>query len=88
MYSKRVVIENKLGLHSRPAVMFVDTASKFSSKITIEKGDKVVVAKSIMNMLALGLVYGSEIIISAEGEDEEAAVNELEALVKSKFGEN
>jgi len=87
MYIEKVTIENKAGLHSRPAVMFVQTAGKFKSDVTITKGDKVAVAKSIINILSLAITYGTEIEISAEGPDEELAVKELVKLIKSKFGE-
>jgi len=87
MYSEKVTIENKTGLHSRPAVMFVQTVGKFKSNVTITKGDKVAVAKSILNILSMAITCGTEITISAEGPDEELAVKELVKLVKSKFGE-
>lgn len=87
MYTQNVVIENKTGLHSRPAVTFVKEASKFKSDVTIKKGDKIASAKSMINILALAISYGTEIVISAEGADEEIAVKELVRLVKTKFGE-
>lgn len=87
MISEKVVITNRAGIHSRPAVLFVQTASKFNSNITVFKGEKKGSAKSILNVLALAITKDTEITITAEGEDEEAAVAELVSLVMSKFGE-
>lgn len=87
MYSENILVTNKTGIHARPAVIFVQSASKFKANITIKKNDTTVAAKSIINILALGIIKGDELIISAEGNDEELAVKELVKLVKSKFGE-
>ena len=87
MYSQKVTVENKTGLHARPASVFVQTASKFKSNITVQKDEKSINAKSILNIMTLGAVKGVEITISAEGPDEEAAVKTLVDLIKSKFGE-
>ena len=80
------MIENKTGIHARPASVFVQTATKFKSKIQIEAKGKKVDAKSILMLMSMGLVKGTELTIIAEGEDE-AAVKELADLVNSKFGE-
>lgn len=88
MYSQNILVENRSGVHARPAVLFVQTAAKFQSNITIKKNDIIVSAKSIINILALGIVRGEEITISAEGKDEEIAVNELIKLIKARFGES
>lgn len=87
MISKNVTIQNKTGIHARPASMFVQTASKFKSNININKGDKKGSAKSLINILALSLSNGTEITISADGADEKEAVDALVKLVESKFGE-
>ncbi|MFO7152422.1 MAG: HPr family phosphocarrier protein [Bacillota bacterium] len=87
MYEKTVVVENKTGLHARPAAMFVQAANKFKSEIFIEKEGKKVNAKSIMGVMSLAVSQGTTIKISAQGEDEKQAVEDLVALVKSKFGE-
>ena len=73
--------------HARPASVFVQTATKFKSKIQIEAKGKKVDAKSILMLMSMGLVKGTELTIVAEGEDEAAAVKELADLVNSKFGE-
>lgn len=87
MYTEKVTVENKTGLHARPASVFVQTASKFKSNINVLKEDKNVNAKSILNIMTLGASKGTEITISAEGPDEELAVKTLVDLIKSKFGE-
>lgn len=87
MISKQVTIENKTGIHARPASMFVQAAAKFKSNITIDKNGQKGNAKSMLNVLALSLSKGTAITISAEGEDEAAAVETLVKLVESKFGE-
>lgn len=87
MISKDVLVINKTGIHARPASIFVGTAGKFKSKITVKKGEKVANAKSIFNILALGVVAGSKITISAEGDDASEAVDSLVRLVESRFGE-
>ncbi len=87
MYSKEVVIANKTGLHARPASEFVKEASKFKSSITIEFKEKKINAKSIINVLSMGISAGSTILISADGEDEKQAVDQLVNLVETKFKE-
>ena len=89
MYTKTTKIKNPTGLHARPASDFVACAAKFKSSILIKIiGDENEVdAKSIVMILTLGLAQGTEIQISAHGEDEAAAVDTLIALVESGFGE-
>jgi phosphocarrier protein HPr len=87
MITRNVTITNKTGIHARPASLFIGTASKFKSNITIENGAKKGNGKSMINILGLCLTAGTNISISAEGEDEIAAVDALVALVESKFGE-
>lgn len=87
MVSKKVTVENETGLHARPASVFVQTALKFKSNLTMDKGGKKANIKSIMGVLSLGVSKGTEVTISAEGIDEEAAVQALVDLIKSKFGE-
>ncbi len=80
-------IENKQGIHARPASLFVQTASKFKSKIKIKAKGKEVDAKSILMIMSMGLVKGTEITLVAEGPDEAEAVQALKELVDSKFNE-
>jgi phosphocarrier protein len=85
--SKEVTVINKLGVHARPAALFVKTAHKFASHITVEKDGEQVNGKSIMGLMMLAAGQGSILIIAAEGADAETAVNELEALFLRKFDE-
>ncbi|MDI3480532.1 MAG: phosphocarrier protein HPr [Tepidanaerobacteraceae bacterium] len=87
MYEKSVVVKNKTGLHARPAALFVQTANKFKSEIYIEKEGKKVNAKSIMGVMSLAVSQGTEIMLSADGDDEREAVEKLIELIESKFGE-
>ena len=90
MYTRKTTINNKTGLHARPASDFVKCAAQFKSKITIknlEDGESAS-AKSIILILALSLSKGMKAEITAEGEDEVKAVDTLVSLIDSKFGEN
>jgi phosphotransferase system HPr (HPr) family protein len=82
-----LTIEHEVGLHARPASMFVQTAAKFSSDIEVTHGETTANAKSILAVLTLGAHQGSEITIKAEGDDAEEALDALEALVEDNFGE-
>ncbi len=78
---KKLIVRNKLGLHARPAALFVQLANKFEAAITVVKDDQVVNGKSIMGILMLALEPGSAIIIRAQGNDAQAALEELEKIV-------
>jgi len=82
-----VTIQNKYGLHARPAAEFVKLATKFRSEIWLRKDDVEVSGKSIMGVMMLAAECGSTIEIRAAGEDSEAAVEALSGLVDSRFGE-
>src|SRR5687768_10249514 len=82
-----IVVQNKLGIHARPASMFVKTANRFKSDIFVQKGDEKVNGKSIMGLMMLAAGPGSKIHVTAEGEDGLEALKEIEALVKRKFDE-
>jgi len=82
-----VKILNEQGLHARPASIFVKTASKFKSTVSIVHGTGVANAKSIINIMSLGLKKNEEIKIITEGTDEKEAMAALLSLVESKFGE-
>ena len=81
------IILNKTGIHARPASVFVQTASKFKSKVQIKAKGKRVDAESILMIMSMGLTRGTEITISAEGPDAHDAVSTLIKLVADKFGE-
>jgi phosphocarrier protein len=88
--SQMVMVSNKLGLHARPAMQFVDKANEFTSDIMVHKrGEEAVDAdgKSVMQMIVLAAVEGTPLEIVADGDDAETAVRELKALFDSKFGE-
>lgn len=84
---KRLKIQNKLGLHARPAALFVQTASKYTSEIKVEKDGEEVNGKSILGLMSLAAAYHDVITLMAEGEDESKAVEGLGELIESKFGE-
>ena len=83
MTSKKYVSKNTIGLHARPAALFVKKAAEFESKIKVVKEDKEADAKSIISIMALGAVKGAEIVISANGEDSDSAVDALVELLDS-----
>lgn len=87
MVSKDVYVQNKTGLHARPASKFVQIANEYKSEIFIQKGNSKVNAKSIMGVMTLGISKGTKITITAEGQDEEKALDKLIELIESKFGE-
>jgi phosphocarrier protein len=82
-----MVVEHKLGLHARPAALFVQTAKKFQSNISVTKDAREANAKSILSILTLGANQGAVITVSATGEDEAMAVKALQELVESNFGD-
>lgn len=87
MISKEIIVANKTGIHARPASMFVKAATQFKSNITVTKDGKTANGKSLITILSLQLVKGSNITISAEGDDAAEAVDTLIKMVESKFGE-
>ena len=82
MISVKVKLLNKTGLHARPAALFVQTAKKFKSSIVVVKDERSADAKSMLEVLALGADYGDEIVIRADGPDEDEAVRELLNLLE------
>jgi phosphocarrier protein len=88
MAQRELTIQNKLGIHARPAAQFVKTASKFASEIRVEKDGEEVDGKSIMGLMMLAAGNGSVIIVAAEGEDEDAAIEALADLIERKFEED
>ena len=87
MPERDVKIVNKLGLHARPSMQFVETAKKFESTIRVSKEDLAVDGKSIMDMMMLAATAGTILRIQANGHDADAALDALEKLVQSGFGE-
>ncbi len=88
MVTKELVVTNKLGIHARPAAMFVKIATRFTSDIFVEKDGERVNGKSIMGLMMLAAGPTCKILVIANGGDATQAVRELEALLKRKFDED
>ena len=86
--TKELLVTNKLGIHARPAAMFVKTANRFECDVYVEKDGERVNGKSIMGLMMLAAGPGSKLMVFAEGEDAAKAVVELEALLRRKFDED
>ena len=87
MYVKEVLVQNKAGLHARPATFFIQKANEFKSSIWIEKEERRVNAKSLLGVLSLGITRGTAINVIADGIDEKEAVDSLIDLVENNFAE-
>ncbi len=87
MISRDLEIKNKLGLHARAAAKLVHCAARFKSSIKVRKGEEEVDGKSILGILLLAAGRGSIITLTANGEDEQAAVDAIEKLIEAKFDE-
>jgi phosphocarrier protein HPr len=87
MQSKTVTVVNPLGIHARAAAKFVHVATKFEARVRVARERREIDGKSIMGILLLAASRGSTITISADGTDEQAAVDALTVLVSSGFGE-
>ena len=88
MVTKELTIINKLGIHARPAAQFVKLASSFDADIVVEKDGEEVDGKSILDLMMLAVGHGSKITVTAEGKDEQQALDALEDLVARKFEED
>ncbi len=86
--SRDLVVSNKLGVHARPAAMFVKVANRFQSDIFVEKDGETVNGKSIMGLMMLAAGPGCRLRVRAAGADALQAVGEIEALLKRKFDED
>lgn len=82
-----VTVINKLGLHARAATKLVNCASRYESEVTVVRGTRVVNAKSIMGVLTLAASRGTELVIEADGPDEDDAARAVVALINERFGE-
>jgi phosphocarrier protein len=87
MIRTSVTISNKLGLHARASAKLTKTASGFRSEVFISRGDRRVNAKSIMGVMMLAAGLGVDVELDAVGDDEQAAIDALVALIDDKFGE-
>jgi phosphocarrier protein HPr len=84
---RELVVTNKLGVHARPAALFVKAANRFSCSVLVEKDGEQINGKSIMGLMMLAAGPGSKLLITCEGEDCHQALDDIEALVKRKFDE-
>ena len=87
MVKKKIVIKNKLGLHARAAVKFMNLANRFASSVWIEKDGNEIDGKSILGILTLAAVQGSKITLKISDPDEDKELDALEALIDDKFYE-
>jgi len=85
---KELTVVNKLGIHARPASLFVKTASRFACEVHVEKDGEKVNGKSIMGLMMLAAGPGSKLTVQASGADAQAAIGEIEALLQRKFDED
>lgn len=86
-HQRKFIVQNKLGLHARPAALFVQTASRFACDIQVKKGRQQASGKSIMGIMTLAVQMGAVITVTAEGTDARQALDEIGRLVESNFGE-
>lgn len=82
MYSKEVVVRCESGLHNKQATYFVQKANEFESSIWLESDNRKMNAKSLLGIMSLGVITGSNVVLSAVGGDEEKAVDSLDALLQ------
>ncbi|MBT9779133.1 HPr family phosphocarrier protein [Clostridium sp. MCC353] len=87
MLTKTLTVVNPSGLHLRPAGVLSQTAMKFKSDIIIECGEKRIIAKSVLNVMAAGIKCGTEINLICDGEDEAAAMEAMAKAIESGLGE-
>lgn len=87
MVEKEITIKNKLGLHARAAVKFVNLANRFISAVKIEKDGNEIDGKSILGILTLAATQGSRVILRVSGKDEQVAMNALVKLIENRFEE-
>lgn len=85
MTEETTIVVNQQGVHMRPSMIVIDVASQFQSNITLTKEDQEVNAKSIMEVTMLAAVCGDNIIVKAEGDDEQEAVSAIVAVIESGF---
>ncbi|WP_370931557.1 HPr family phosphocarrier protein [Bartonella sp. DGB1] len=85
--TKILTITNKLGLHARASAKFVRVCEKFSAEVTVEKDGQIVVGRSLLGLMMLAAGRGSQINISATGDDAAEVLNSLTELITNKFGE-
>ncbi len=87
MIEREILIRNKLGLHARAAVKFVNLANRYSASVKVIRDDTEIDGKSILGILTLAAVQGSSVVLRVSGKDQDEAMKALTALIKDKFGE-
>ena len=87
MFSKEITVNNQVGLYARPATFFIQKANEYKSTIMVEKEERKVNAKSLLGVLSLGIAKGMSVTLTADGQDEELALQGLQALINSGFAE-
>ncbi len=87
MTQREVTIRNRAGIHARPASLIVKTANSYESQVYLEKNGTKINAKSIMGIITLGASYDTQLVLSADGPDEEAVVEAIAHLFESRFEE-
>ena len=85
---KEITVINRLGLHARPAAMFVRIASRYRSEIWVEKEGEQINGKSIMGLMMLAAGQGSKLLVRCEGPDADKAMQEIEELISRRFDED
>jgi phosphocarrier protein HPr len=85
--TRELTVSNRLGMHARPAAMFVKICSKFKSEVWVEKDGEQVNGKSIMGLMMLAAGHGSKLRVTCEGHDASAVLVEIESLIQRNFGE-
>ena len=87
MYTQEITVQNEVGLDAGPATYFIQKANEFKSGIWVEKEERRFKVKSLMGVLSLGIVKGTNIALIADGSDEKEAVDALVSLIQNNFGE-
>jgi phosphocarrier protein len=87
MTEREITVRNRAGIHARPAALIVQTASKFDSTVMLRKDDEEINAKSIMGIITLGAGYNTTLTLTADGDDEADAVEEIARLFENRFEE-
>ena len=87
MVEKILTVQNRAGIHARPAAIIAQTSNKLESEITLTRDDATVNAKSIMGVIAMGAGYNTQLVLNVEGPDETEAASVIEDLFNSKFEE-
>lgn len=87
MIERELEIINRLGLHARAAAKLVNLASRYTSEIQLTRNQRTVNGKSIMGVMMLAASQGTTVLVTAEGEDEDEAIEQIEQLIRDRFGE-